>query len=178
MRILILMLFTLFIGCTATQNCNRKIKYIKGHCPEMFKQDSVTVKIDTVLKEITLKGDTVFLPDNSALVDTLEKLGTLVKGKVITKKEYTAKVQKYSCGEFNIVKDTLGLSLHITYKNGALSYELHKDSVFISKEVKKPVASLILDSSACDKTWLYVAICSLLTNLFLLIIVAKMASKK
>lgn len=131
MKYLLLTILILFTGCKLTKQQRvdnrvvKKIEKIKTKYPNSFKNATTEViRIDTVLKEVKLKGEVI--------LDTVEVEILLT--------EYlhdTVKVDRFITRFINTAKDTIqvdSLGLHLWIEGVAIRYSLLKDSAYISKQ--------------------------------------------
>lgn len=132
-----------FVSCIQSR-CDRKARYVMEHCSSLLKTDTIEVKVDSIIKQLVLQSDTMFIPDSN-LADTLRILDSLYRLKHLPKKEYVYSVQKVACGELELHKDTLGIELSIYYKNGVLAYYLDKKEQAISINAKVPTKTVYIE---------------------------------
>lgn len=118
-------------GCTLTKQqrqsnkVTRKIEKLKAKYPAAFQDATVEIiRIDTVIKEIILEGQTKF--------DTVE-IETLVKEYI----KDTILVTQFINRFLEVSRDTIqvdSLGVHLTISGTGVSYYLKKDEAVISKE--------------------------------------------
>lgn len=120
----------------------RKIQKLQEKYPQAWDSvNTVTVEIDTVIKEIRIQGETTYDPEKTreAITDFID--GFLATGldslrETVTETEY---VDRFIDRFLEVTKDTVeidSLDVHLWISGSAVSFRLQRDSTWIKKKTE------------------------------------------
>lgn len=168
MLLLLAVVLLVFTGCKLTKQQRvdnkvvKKLDKLKGQYPESFKKATTeTVRIDTVLQEVVIEGET--------------KIDTVEVEKFLT--EYlhdTVEINRFLPRFIAIAKDTVEidtLAIHLWIEGVGVKYKLKKDEQHI--EASKQVNTLTVTETVVVKkipwwVWLIIIALSITTLLAIL----------